>query len=461
MPASAAYSVTCGATRTGPNWGGIMGHLGHLKQEYRDLVGRLEQGQAGMPEPEDPEAWKGWKEILEIMYEPEEAAIAARMPSRPSRLPVVAERLGMDEAELKARLEPMCDKGLVMDLVHPATGTVRYMLAPPVIGFFEFSLMRLSDGIPKKRMAEALHAYTMGDRAFADEVFGTDTVVGRAMVREDHIAADSLPDVLDWERATAVVEQARSHAVSYCYCRHKAEHLGERCDAPKEVCLSLNAGADFIIRRKFGRAISRDEAVAVLHKARKAGLVQIADNVQNKPTYICNCCGCCCGQLQAINDFGLHAVNPSGFLPDSDNETCVGCALCSRVCPVTALSMVADRVSAKRRNQLSPKVDAERCIGCGVCAESCRKGAMWMVKNGQRRHVPLNSVEKAVRVAVERGRLADLIADQGASHGHKFLNQVITALVKLPVASKVLASKQAQSRFVDYALATVKDPTGG
>ena len=141
-----------------------------------------------------------------------------------------------------------------MDLVNPKTGRVSYLLAPPVVGFFEYSLMRARDSIPKKRMAEALHAYTHGDEAFAREAFGGDTVIGRALVHETALADDPLPDVLDWERATAVVGEARSWAVSLCYCRHKAEHLGEACGAPMEICLSLNGGADFVVRRGFGRS---------------------------------------------------------------------------------------------------------------------------------------------------------------------------------------------------------------
>ncbi|MBC8327185.1 MAG: hypothetical protein H8E31_00385, partial [Planctomycetes bacterium] len=41
-----------------------MGHLGHLKEEYQDLVQRLDAGQVGLPEPSDPVAWQGWKELL-------------------------------------------------------------------------------------------------------------------------------------------------------------------------------------------------------------------------------------------------------------------------------------------------------------------------------------------------------------------------------------------------------------
>ena len=56
--------------------------------------------------------------------------------------------------------------GLVLDLIHPDTGRTKYLLSPPVVGFLEFSMMRVNDGIPKKRMAEALEAYTHFDGTF-------------------------------------------------------------------------------------------------------------------------------------------------------------------------------------------------------------------------------------------------------------------------------------------------------
>ena len=57
-------------------------------------------------------------------------------------------------------------------------------------------------------------------------------MIGRALVHETALADDPLPDVLDWERATSLVGEARACAVSLCYCRHKPEHLGQACDAP-------------------------------------------------------------------------------------------------------------------------------------------------------------------------------------------------------------------------------------
>ncbi|MBI2569181.1 MAG: 4Fe-4S dicluster domain-containing protein [Candidatus Schekmanbacteria bacterium] len=438
-----------------------MGHLGHLKEEYDALLGRLNAGPVGLPEPTDQRALEGWREILEIFYRPEEAALAARMPMRPESLEKIAARVGEPAATLKVRLDAMCEKGLVMDLVHPETGRVKYLLAPPVVGFFEFSMMRAHDMFPKKRVAEALDAYAHGDPAFAREVFAHETVIGRAMVREEHVLGELLPDVLDWERATALIENARTICVSLCYCRHEAEHLGRRCDVAVETCLSLNGGADFVSRRNFGRGIERSEAMDILARAKDDGLVQIADNVRNQPAYICNCCGCCCGQLRAINDYDLPAVNPSGFQPRHQPENCKGCSRCARACPIAAIAMVPERAGSRRKNELRPRIDLDRCIGCGVCTAACRKDALQMVRRERQPHVPRNAVERSVRQALEKGRLAHLLFDEGSSRGSAFLNHVVRALTALPGAERLLAQEQVRSRFVDFALRTVRDPTGG
>jgi ferredoxin len=308
-------------------------------------------------------------------------------------------------------------------------------------------------------MAEALEAYTHGDDTFAREVFGGDTVIGRTLVHETALGDDARPDVLDWERASAVVEDARSWAVALCYCRHKAEHLGQRCDAPMDVCLSLDAGADFVIRREFGRAIERSEAMDIMVRSRASGLVQIADNVLDRPAFICNCCGCCCGQLQAINEYDLPAVNPSGFLPRSDASLCSGCARCSRACPVGAITMIPTREAAKRKNTLAPVIADGRCIGCGVCVGACKRDAMGMDRRPEQPEVPRNALEKSLRMAIERGHLGHLLFDEGTTRGPRFLTGALQALFALPKPLRALASKQLTSRFVRAALARVPDPT--
>ena len=50
-----------------------------------------------------------------------------------------------------------------------------------------------------------------------------------------------------------------------------------------------------------------------------------------------------------------------------DPEKCVGCTLCSRVCPVTAIS---GKVKEKH------VIDQKKCIKCGACMEKCKFGAI-------------------------------------------------------------------------------------
>ena len=263
--------------------------------------------------------------------------------------------------------------------------------------------------------------------------------------------------MLDWERATAIIAEAKVIAVSLCYCRHSAAHLGRACQTPQEMCLSLGASADYIVRRRFGRAIERSEALGILEQARALHLAQLADNVRKRPAYICNCCGCCCEQLRAVSQFGLPAVNPSGFFAQSEHEQCAGCSRCARACPVGAIEMKPLAMDGRPRAELRPAVDLSRCIGCGVCASACHKRAMRLVRRKERPTVPVDAVEKALRMAIERGRLAHLVFDEGAGRGPRFLNRILAGLLALPPAKQALANEQLRSRFVRFALSRFRE----
>lgn len=82
---------------------------------------------------------------------------------------------------------------------------------------------------------------------------------------------------------------------------------------------------------------------------------------------------------------------------------------------------------------------------------------MRMDRGGARRHVPQNSVEKAVRQALERNQLADLLFDAGEGLGSRFLHDAVKALTALPPAQRLLASEQVRSRFVRAALARFRE----
>jgi ferredoxin len=422
-----------------------MGHLNDVKAEYHALQQRLDQGPAGAP------ARAALFDILRMLYTEDEARTAAHMPWSPISAGRLATALGEPVDTLRARLDRMCDKGLVFDFINRDTGKVRYVLAPAVVGFFEFTMMRVRDDIDQGAMAKALHAYMFEDRAFAESVFGQgESVLGRAVIHEDVLALQDHSEVLDYEKASWLIEESGGGAVSLCYCRHKGEHLGHPCDHPQDICTSLQPAADFTIRRGFGRPAEVSELLEILAMARERGLVQIADNVQRNPIYICHCCGCHCGQLLAISNFGLKdAVRTSSRIAAVDERACNGCGRCVRRCPIGAIALEPKPRKPGAKVQLVARIDEELCLGCGVCHAACSKAqALSFPERAERLLTPETTIDRIVLRAVETGSLHHLLWGHEQSGSMAFLHRFVGAVERLGPVHRAMVSRQLKSRFV-------------
>jgi len=428
-----------------------MGHLS-LKHAREALRKRLDNNPVGAP------PHKALYEILSLLFSDEEAAIAAALPYGFSSTARIARLSGRKAEELEPVLDRMADRGLLFDVRK--NGKAYWYLNPLVIGFFEFSMMRIRPDLDQKHLAHLIHEYAFEDpaRGFMQELGkGGETQLFRPLVHEQNSAGEPV-EVLDFERATNMISEAGAWSIGLCHCRHVQLHRNEPCrnstrgaKDPLDVCLSLGGPAKFFARRGMARAVEKSEALDLLAGSVAAGLVQLGDNVQRKGAFICNCCGCCC---EVLAGYRLLRESPmvmtSGFLPEVSKDKCNGCNNCVRACPVQALSAGVVMEGAEAGKKPLPVLDAGICLGCGVCGTRCNRGAIRMERGPRKVHTPGTLVEKMMHMALERGKLQYLIFDRPDAVSHAALRGFVGALLNLPPGRLLLANSQLKSRFVAF-----------
>ena len=95
------------------------------------------------------------------------------------------------------------------------------------------------------------------------------------------------------------------------------------------------------------------------------------------------------------------------------------------------------------------KLNEDLCLGCGVCVRNCAQDAIHLNSRPARVITPLDGTHRAVMMAIERGKLQNLIFDNHVLLSHRALAAVLGVILRLPPIKQILASRQVKSRYLE------------
>jgi ferredoxin len=102
----------------------------------------------------------------------------------------------------------------------------------------------------------------------------------------------------------------------------------------------------------------------------------------------------------------------------------------------------------------------EICLGCGLCVRACPENRIALKSRARRVITPLNSVHLTVAMAIERGKLQNLIFDNQALLSHRAMAAILGAILRLPPVKQAMASRQMKSQYLEALIRRRATPSG-
>jgi Na+-translocating ferredoxin:NAD+ oxidoreductase subunit B len=316
--------------------------------------------------------------LLQKVFTPREAALAAEMSFTKETAEQISLRANLPVQEASKTLKDMVRKRLI--LFSKGENALLFGLMPFVVGFYEELLPRLDQEI-----AELFESYFQETRG---GITGKGLSVHRVIPVQESI--DFEMEVFPYEKASSLIENAKSWGVRNCICRVQKSLIGDPCHHPLENCLVFAPIPGAFDNSEVDRPITKQEALQILHDAEAAGLVHTTGNYQDHNSYICNCCTCSCGILRSVAEFNnSSAISRSDFYAVVDDGLCLACGDCLERCQFNALDLNEDLC----------EVDLANCVGCGLCVPACPEGALSLFRR------PLGEVPPPPETISEWGQI--------------------------------------------------------
>jgi ferredoxin len=290
--------------------------------------------------------------ILRKIFSTEEARIASKLSGEMEPVEAIAERLGLSVNHATAKLASMAYRGMLW--YGNREGKPHFRLAPFIVGIYEAQVSEMDH-----EFAHLIEKYmTEGGAA---GIMKPQPALHRVVPAQKTVKTES---ILPYDDVRAILMSSKVFHVRNCICRVQQEYVGRKCDFPVKSCITFSSTERPSSQGEAGidERTSQEGALALLDKFEEIGLVHTVGNVRKGIGYICNCCGCCCGILRGITEFGIeNSVARANYFAVIDPDRCQGCGTCIKRCQVHAIS---------ERNSVAV-VDERKCIGCGLCVTGC------------------------------------------------------------------------------------------
>ena len=122
-----------------------------VKEGYRKLTERLNRFPQGAPPAET------LYRIMNVLMSETDAQLISLLPIKPFTAEKAAKLWKKPITETRDILDHLSDRALLLDVDD--NGISRYVLPPPMAGFFEFSLMRITKKMDQKLLSELYYQY--------------------------------------------------------------------------------------------------------------------------------------------------------------------------------------------------------------------------------------------------------------------------------------------------------------
>jgi len=293
--------------------------------------------------------------ILEKLFTEEEAEMYLNLKLELQSAEEIAKKINRDPGDVENILQRMTEKGHTFPRFPKKENEPCYYAAAPYAhGILEHQLKRMN-----KEMADILEEYAQEGSVTRGPIPLRTIPVNAAI--------DNTTRVAPYDDAKKILDKKDRIAVCDCVCSVWRQTRDEQCDQPLEVCINFDFYADYYVEKGMGRWITKDEAIEILDKSEKAGLVAQLPNSED-PEAICNCCPDCCGMLRGYKKLTEIGMAPAtNYFSQVDNELCSGCEICIDRCPMDAITMGQEDIA---------EIDQISCIGCGLCITTCSEQAI-------------------------------------------------------------------------------------